>query len=64
MEKMLTTEEAADTLRISTRTLYTWIGEGKLSGVKVGRKWLFKEGDVRALLSPVASSAAKPQAAE
>lgn len=51
MAKLLTTEEAADTLRVSTRTIYSWLKEGKLSGQRVGRKWLIEEDELRALLT-------------
>lgn len=50
MSKLLTTDEAADALRVSTRTVYTWIKEGKVPARRVGRKWLIAEPDLNALL--------------
>jgi len=51
MGKMLTTEETADQLRVTTRTLYDWIKAGKLpTARRVGKKWLIPEEDVQTLL--------------
>lgn len=32
-------DEVADIIGVTTRTLYTYIKEGKLKAVKVGRAW-------------------------
>ena len=41
-----TLAEAAITLRCSKRTLLRWIKDGKLSFVRLGRKYLFRETDL------------------
>ena len=46
-KKLMTLEETADYLRCSKRTMYQWLHDGKISGVKVGRRWLFDRDEVR-----------------
>lgn len=41
-----TLAEAAITLRCSKRTLLRWIKDGKLSFVRLGRQYLFRESDL------------------
>lgn len=56
-DDILTAEEAARLLRVSTKTLLRHAREGVIPGVKVGRMWRFRRDDLIALLSPeVASS--------
>jgi len=44
--KYITVKEAADYLRINTRTLQTWIHDGKIKYYKPSKKILFKESDL------------------
>lgn len=37
--RVYTLDEVADIIGVTTRTLYTYIKEGKLKAVKVGRAW-------------------------
>ena len=37
--KVYTLEEIAEILHVTRRTLYTYIKEGKLRAVKVGKSW-------------------------
>ncbi|MGC3020335.1 helix-turn-helix domain-containing protein [Brevibacterium sp. FAM 24630] len=48
--EVLTTEEAAALLRVSTKTVLALAREGSLPGEKVGRAWRFLRGDVIALV--------------
>ncbi len=44
--EVLTTEEAAELLRVSTKTVLTLAREGSLPGEKVGRAWRFLRTDL------------------
>ena len=46
-ETMMTLSEVAAYLRCSKRTMYAWLHDGKITGVKVGRRWLFDRDEVR-----------------
>jgi len=51
MGRLLTLEEAAERLRISKHTLYSWLQKGE-NGIRKyafkigGKKWVFKEEDL------------------
>lgn len=49
IEKLLTIEEVADVLRVSTRTIIRYIESGKLKASKIG-VWRIKESDVHLFL--------------
>ena len=49
IEKLLTIEEVANILRVSTRTVIRYIESGKLKASKIG-VWRIKESDVRLFL--------------
>ena len=49
IEKLLTIEEVADILRVSTRTIIRYIESGKLRASKIG-VWRINESDVRLFL--------------
>ncbi len=49
IEKLLTIEEVADILRVSTRTIIRYIESGKLKASKIG-VWRIKESDVHLFL--------------
>lgn len=49
-EAMMTLDEVAAYLRCSRRTMYQWLHDGKIAGVKAGRRWLFDRAEVRKLL--------------
>lgn len=46
MKKYLTTDEAAQLLRIKRQTLYKWICERKISSLSLGGKTLFDEAEL------------------
>ena len=48
--EVLTTEEAAALLRVSTKTVLALAREGSLPGEKVGRAWRFLRNDVLAVV--------------
>ncbi len=41
--ELLTPEEVAFRLKIARRTVYQWLREGKLEGVKMGNLWRVPE---------------------
>lgn len=45
---ILTTEEAADYLRVHLRTIHRLLARGELRGRKVGRAWRFHRADLEA----------------
>lgn len=48
MQPMLTIEELAEALRVSTRTIYRMIDNGELPfAIKVQGSWRFREEDVK-----------------
>ena len=51
IRKVYTLEELVDLLHITRRTLYTYIKEGKLKAVKVGKYWRVREDQLRDFLS-------------
>lgn len=48
--EVLTTGEAADLLRVSTKTVLTLAGKGELPGRQVGRAWRFLRSDLVAYI--------------
>lgn len=50
VDDLLTTKEACDRLRISSATLYVWIGDGKLTPRRVGNRNLFDPREVDRLI--------------
>jgi excisionase family DNA binding protein len=50
MEALLTVKEAAARLRVSDRTVFTWLRSGQLRGLKAGRKWRIPAAEVQAFL--------------
>lgn len=46
---LYTLQEVAKILKVSERTLYRWIKDGKLKAHKVGRNWRVKEEDLKKL---------------
>lgn len=45
-ERLLTAREAADFLRVHLVTLYSWVSEGKVPSIKLGRKRLFDPAEL------------------
>ena len=49
--KVYTLEEVADILKVTRRTLYTYIKEGKLPAVKMGKYWRVTEENLKQFLN-------------
>lgn len=50
MEKFYTPEEVAVNLKVSRKTIYNWIQEGRLKAVKIGHFWRISESELNRLL--------------
>ena len=49
--KVYTLEELVEILHVTRRTLYTYIKEGNLKAVKMGKYWRVREDQLRDFLS-------------
>ena len=49
-ERLLTAAETAHLLRIHLVTLYSWVREGRIPSIKLGRKRLFDKRELQAWL--------------
>ena len=50
MTRLMDIDELADYLRLKRQTLYNWLHQGKIAGIKVGGVWRFDRKDVDAWL--------------
>jgi excisionase family DNA binding protein len=50
MLKVYTINEVEEMLTVTRRTLYSYIKDGKLKAVKIGREWRVKHSDLQAFL--------------
>jgi len=50
MPKLIDIEELAEYLRLKKQTIYNWLHEGKISGIKVGGVWRFDRREIDAWL--------------
>ena len=46
MARLIDIDELADYLRLKRQTIYNWLHEGKISGIKVGGVWRFDRREV------------------
>jgi len=53
MDKLLTTKQVQDLLKIDRTTIYRMLNDGRLNGIKVGQQWRFPTEEVEALLSGI-----------
>jgi len=58
IDKLLTIEEVADILRVSTRTIVRYIESGKLKASKIG-VWRIKESDIHLFLEETSNKKVK-----
>lgn len=58
-DKLLTPEQVAERLQVVERTVYRWLNEGRLEGVKLGRLWRVREDDLEAFLQAASNQAHK-----
>lgn len=46
MKKLLNVEDLAKYLKLQKQTIYNWLNQGKISGMKVGGVWRFDRRDI------------------
>ena len=46
MSRLINVDELADYLRLKKQTIYNWLHERKISGIKVGGVWRFDRRDI------------------
>ncbi|HTZ10931.1 MAG TPA: helix-turn-helix domain-containing protein [Candidatus Margulisiibacteriota bacterium] len=46
MSRLMDIDELADYLRLQKQTIYNWLHQGKIAGIKVGGVWRFDRRDV------------------
>ena len=49
-EELLTVKEAAARLKVTEKTIKTWLGKGQLKGYKAGRQWRITPAAIREFL--------------
>ena len=50
-DRLLTLREAADVLRLSTRTLRDYLQRGEIEGRIIGNRWRFRRADLDAFFA-------------
>ena len=46
MPRLMDLEELADYLRLQKHTIYNWLHQGKITGIKVGGVWRFDRKEI------------------
>ncbi len=46
MTKLINIDQLADYLALKKQTIYNWLSDGKISGIKVGGVWRFDRNEV------------------
>ncbi len=46
MPRLIDVDELADYLRLKKQTIYNWLHQGKIDGIKVGGVWRFDRKEV------------------
>jgi len=50
MNRLIDIDELAEYLKLKKQTIYNWLSQGKISGIKVGGVWRFDLKDVESWL--------------
>ncbi len=51
MARLIDVDELANYLKLKKQTIYNWLNQGKISGIKVGGVWRFDQKEVDAWLN-------------
>ncbi|MFA5090985.1 MAG: helix-turn-helix domain-containing protein [Candidatus Omnitrophota bacterium] len=46
MARLIDVDELANYLKLKKQTIYNWLNQGKISGIKVGGVWRFDRRDI------------------
>jgi len=55
-DRLLTLREAAEVLRLSTRTVREYVKRGEISGKIIGKQWRFRRADLDAFFENAPSN--------
>ena len=58
-EQLLTPAQVGERLQLTERTVYEWLRDGRLLGLKLGRLWRIRPEDLEAFLDRTRVSAGK-----
>jgi excisionase family DNA binding protein len=50
MPRLIDVDELANYLKLKKQTIYNWLHQGKISGIKVGGVWRFEQKEIDAWL--------------
>jgi excisionase family DNA binding protein len=50
-ERPLTVDEAAEFLKVNSRTVLRWLNEGKIKGFRIGRDWRIKKSEIHRIMN-------------
>jgi excisionase family DNA binding protein len=50
MSRLIDIDELAQYLKLKKQTIYNWLSDGKISGIKVGGVWRFDRKEIEAWL--------------
>lgn len=50
MSRLIDIDELASYLKLKKQTIYNWLSDGKISGIKIGGVWRFRRKEVDAWL--------------
>lgn len=53
MSRLIDIDELADYLKLKKQTIYNWLSQGKIAGIKVGGVWRFDRKDVNNWLKSI-----------
>ena len=46
MKRLLDVEELAEYLKLRKQTIYNWLNQNKISGIKIGGVWRFDKAEI------------------
>ena len=46
MNKLLSVDQLAEYLNLKKQTIYNWLNQGKISGIKMGGVWRFDKREI------------------
>jgi excisionase family DNA binding protein len=49
-DEFMTPQNVADYLKVTIYAVYSWLGDGRLKGYKVGSDWRIRKSDVESFL--------------
>ncbi len=62
--ELMTIKEVADFLRISTISAYSWVRDGKLPAIRIGKQWMIRSKDLDDWLEVRRNVRPKPESEE